>query len=181
MSQKFQTFRFRLFLPSRRQGQTLVEALVAISALTIGFLGVIGLLNRSIGLNRVVADSYVATYISLEGIEVVKNILDDNAIARGGGALIPWNEGVTTGNYELDYTSPSLVAYGTGELYFDPGTGFYSRTGGGSATLTRFTRRITISVAPDGESLSAHSIISWSGRGSGSFSIDLEDRFYAWR
>src|SRR5688572_13216996 len=72
----------------RRDGQTIVEAMVAVSLLVVGFLGMITLINRSIGLNRVVSDNYTATYLAAEGIEVVKNLLDRNFIAGS-----PWFTG----------------------------------------------------------------------------------------
>src|SRR3989344_7355701 len=72
----------------RRSGQALVEVMVAVSILTVGFLGIVGLLSRALALNRVVADNYTATYLAAEGIEITKNIVDGNVVQGQ-----PWNSG----------------------------------------------------------------------------------------
>ena len=46
-----------------------MEAMIAITLLLVGFLGTITLINRSVGLTRVVADSYVGSYLASEGVE----------------------------------------------------------------------------------------------------------------
>ena len=86
----------------RNRGQAIIEVLVAVSMLTVGFLGVVTLLAKSLGLNRVVTESYTATYLAVEGVELVKNLIDANSIA---GAGTPWNSGLTDGTYEADYAS----------------------------------------------------------------------------
>ncbi len=77
-------------------GQSLIETVVALSVLVVGLLGIVVLLNNSLGLNRVTADNYTATYLAAEGIEVIKNLIDANIIAR-----CPWNSGFTAGSFEV--------------------------------------------------------------------------------
>ena len=59
-----------------RRGQSIIEAMVAISILTTGFLGIFALLSKSFFLSRVVADETTATYLASEGMEITKNIID---------------------------------------------------------------------------------------------------------
>src|SRR4030042_2492611 len=54
-------------------GQLLIEALVAVSLMMVGMLGVFGVLSQSLGLNRVAADQYIAVNLASEGIELIKN------------------------------------------------------------------------------------------------------------
>ncbi|MEK7182766.1 MAG: prepilin-type N-terminal cleavage/methylation domain-containing protein, partial [Patescibacteria group bacterium] len=61
---------------SHETGQTLVELMIAMSVMSVGLLGVFAVLSQSLGLNRVVANQYVAANLAAEGIEVVKNIAD---------------------------------------------------------------------------------------------------------
>lgn len=161
---------------SKKKGQALIETLVAVSVLTVGFLGVVGLLSQSLGSNRVVSDDYTATYLGAEGIEVVKNILDHNTITSNAG----WRDGLKDGPYSLEYgdiklTSPPIDSV----LYFDPSTNFYNYNKTGEAT--HFTRIITISTGQIQDELVVSSKVSWVTRGGGSSEIDLEDHFFNWQ
>ena len=62
--------------PHSRRGQTLVEALVALSILTTGFFGIVSLLTKSFQLNRTTMNDTQATYLAAEGIEIAKNLID---------------------------------------------------------------------------------------------------------
>ena len=76
-----------------KRGYMLVELMVSISLLVVGFLGFLGLLSRSLSLNRVVADQFIANYLAMEGIEITKNLIDSNIIQGS-----PWNQSFTTPN-----------------------------------------------------------------------------------
>jgi len=163
-------------LKPRRSGQLLIEMLVALGILTIGFLGVTSLLSRALGLNRVVADNYTATYLAAEGVEITKNILDGNIIQRAG-----WNAGFRPGNFEVDFRDRSITAYDLAgnsprPLTFDPVNRIY---GYDYAVPTPFYR--TISIALGQEEVTVNSRVDWVTRGGGSFSVDLEDHFFHWR
>ena len=74
-----------------RRGQTLVEALVALSILTVGFVGIIVLLTRSFQLNRTTANDTQATYLAAEGIEVAKNLIDHDVYEQlSGNSSYSW-------------------------------------------------------------------------------------------
>lgn len=164
----------------------MVEALVAISVLVVGFLGIASLLSNSLSLNRVVSDNYRANYLAMEGIELVKNLIDANYIQK-----CAWNSGFKDGQfYEVSYDS-ILQGQGQGNcpgnalrnynsnryLSFDPATGLYSY--GGSAP-TPFQRRIKITfLTPSSTAVSSE--VRWTTRGGGNYSIDLEDVFWNWR
>ncbi len=155
-----------------RTGQALVELMVAISVLVVGFLSITSLLSRSLALNRVIAENYTATYLASEGIEVVKNILDANIIAAQ-----PWNNGFANGDYELDYRTTSLQLNQGRTLSFDPVSGYYTY---GSATPTPFIRTINIDLVSADE-VRVISTVSWISRGNANFAVKLEDHFFNWR
>lgn len=168
----------------QRQGQTIVEAMVAVSLLIIGFLGIISLINRSIGLNRVVADNYTATYLAAEGVEVVKSLIDRNFVQGN-----PWFTGfeACTSNcvWEVEYdtswesASSRPTAYAARPLYYNPATMFYSYDPFGEQTP--FMRRITVTLGGAGNSeMTVHSEVQWRTRGGSLSSLDLEDHFYNW-
>lgn len=167
-------------LHTSRRGQVIVEALVALSILMTGFLGMLTLLSRSLFISRAVSDDYTASYLAAEGIEIVKNIIDTNALQK-----LPWNSGFSTnGTYEADYSSSQLrSSSGLGErMVFDAATGFFGRSGN---SPTNFYRKIVITnVDLNGDSVydatRVNSVVSWT-TGALSKSINLEDRFFDWR
>ncbi len=160
------------FLLSRRHGQSLVEAIVAVSVLLAAFLGIFALLSSSLHNNRIAADSSTATYLAAEGIEVVKNILDHNVIVGD-----PWNNGFASGDFEVDYASADLSPYVGRNLSFNPTTNVYDYEAGGA--LTAFTRRIRITFF-GGDEIGVNSIVSWT-TGQAQSSVNLEDHFLNWR
>lgn len=160
-------------------GQSLIEAIVSISVLTTGLLGVLALFSKSISVNRQIADNYIATYLAAEGIEGVKNLIDANFIQEK-----PWGEGFGGGgNFELVYHpsdgSFSLEPYQGRFLNFDPVSNLYSYNTGGRPT--NFKRIIKIDfLGSESEEMSVNSIVEVSRFG-GVQKVDLEDHFFNWR
>lgn len=116
------------FLKKNRRvvGQSLVEMLVAISVIVIALLGILVLVSRSLGINRVASEHYTAAYLAAEGIELVKNRFDRSFLQSSPGSrdFYGWS-GLTcilpnaTGNcvlpngygiYEIDYDDSELRA-----------------------------------------------------------------------
>ncbi|MFA5386356.1 MAG: hypothetical protein WC297_01700 [Candidatus Paceibacterota bacterium] len=156
-------------------GQLLIEAAVAISIFTVGVLGMVNLLNRSLGLNVVVTSQYIGSNLAMEGVEIVKNLIDSNIM---GGR--PWNEGMAnTGEYEVEYNTMSLTAYSARKIKIDSATGLYNYSTGKD---TNFTRKIQIQniCNPDCDEIKVNSIVSWKIKG-GSHEINAEDHFFNWR
>jgi type II secretory pathway pseudopilin PulG len=177
-----------------RRGQTLVEALIALTILTVGFIGIMTLLTKSFQLNRINADQTQATYLAAEGIEVAKNIIDHDVylgIDEGGTGDSGWgNSFPQSGYYNLDYLSTSTQYAYMGDtyppnvpLYFDPTTDLYGITPSGATVPTDFTRSIKVtqvSIPPaSGFALDVQSTVAWKN-GLTAGGITLEDQFYDW-
>ncbi len=160
-------------LVHNRRGYLLVESIIAIMIVTVGLLGIFSLLSRSLSLNRVVSDRVKAAYLGAEGIEIVKNLLDNNLIQER-----PWNAGVGDGEYEIDYKSLTLSPKEDRFLSFNPSDGFYSY---GDFQPTNFQREVTIDNSEDGQTMRVNSNVKWITRGGGKFEINLEDHFFNWR
>lgn len=159
---------------TQSSGFLLVEAMVAMSVLTTGVLGIFALMSQSIKLTRTVNDQYVASYLAAEGIEVTKNILDSNFLTKPGN----WNEDgfAAIGCYEVDYATLSLGATCSNTpLKFDGS--LYGYAGEGRATV--FSRNVDISPVMDGGQVGVRvrSTVTWMG---GERSFAVEDVFYAW-
>jgi len=170
-----------------RSGQSIIEAVIAISILTVGFLGIAALLSQSLYLERVVADQTTATYLAAEGIELMKNLSDHDVYMRlaglgpGWGNCLPhpgWNE------IELDYSSLDCSrSFDSGDfLKFDPATGLYGYNllAADNPVATNFTRDIRVFWAPGQPNMDVQSIVSWSTGPFTSQTVVLEDYFYNW-
>lgn len=182
-----------------RRGQTLVEAIVALSILTVGFVGIVALLAKSFQLNRVTADDTQATYLAAEGIEVAKNIIDYDVYLGLSQRTTPsstvddWecSFGLNpathqSADYALEYDTaptncsspPTITSEPNGnKLYFNPSTGLYSYSSF-NGQPTDFTRDVYITAVSNDE-LDVKSTVAWSSGGLGD-SITLEDHFYNW-
>ncbi|MFH0890868.1 MAG: hypothetical protein V1856_02455 [Candidatus Liptonbacteria bacterium] len=157
-----------------RKGQALVEALVAMGVLSIGFMGIFQLLSQSLALNRVVSDNYVASYLAGEGIEIIKNIIDSNIIAGGASN---WKSGLAAGSYEVQYDSVAPSGNQNRNLNYNPTTHLY---GYGPGRQTGF-RRVVIIESLNNREMRVRSRVTWSARGGGSSQVEAEDHFYNWR
>ncbi len=180
----------------RRSGQALVEAVVALSALTISYLGILSLLNRSVGTSRVIADQNIAAYLSMEGMEIVKNLVDANFM-RGE----PFDKDFGSGNssYEVSYSTeleeddpgadpdnfnpgrlvnPSRACpQGPCSLRYDPALGYNYTTG----APTPFFRVIEIDSSPGVPASAAFRVTSrvyWITKGGGTSEVRLQNYFF---
>ena len=156
-----------------QRGQLLIESLIAISIIVVGLLGIFALLSQSLALRRVASERYVGTYLAAEGIEIVKNIIDQNII-RG----LPWNQGLSAGTYELDSDDYVLQTNQGRQLLYDPATGLYNYLSGDQ---TIFRRTVTISYPGGADEIRINAVTDWITRGQAQFSVNLEDHFYNWR
>ncbi|MEK9183982.1 MAG: hypothetical protein AAB890_02830 [Patescibacteria group bacterium] len=155
------------------KGYLLIESIIAITLVTVGLLGIFSLLSRSLSLNRVVSDRVKAAYLAAEGIEIVKNLIDNNLIQER-----PWNYEIGDGEHEVDYRSVSLAPRQVRFLNFNPVDGFYSYD---NFQSTNFQRTIAINTSTDGQEIRVNSKVNWTTRGGGKFDINLEDHFFNWR
>ena len=172
------------------RGQTLVEALIALTLLTVGFIGIATLLTKSFQLNRTTMNNAQATYLAAEGIEITKNLIDHDIYVG-----LPGNDDF--GNcfydgsgyyYPIDYqtvASPAtdcsgVLNYSTTPpntpLYFNPTTHSYVASSLG-AMPTNFTRNVKITESSD--AIDVQSTVTWTDGGS-SNAVTLEDVFYDW-
>ena len=152
-----------------KKGYLLVEVMIAISLLTLGFFGTLSLISNSISLNSVVSDHFIANYLAMEGIETVKNLIDANFFKSN-----PWNLGFTNGNFEIDYQSAALKSDSGQPILFDSASGLYGYQSGNPSPFKRTIKVDFINI----NEMKVNSIVSWTGRGNSKFEINLEDHFF---
>lgn len=169
-----------------QSGQAIVEAIVALSVLTIGYMAILALLNRSLSITQVVSDQNIATYLASEGVEITKNIVDASVNSGNRGAT--FKDGFQVGSYEVSYgdisdsENPGLKIGNTNDrsaknLYFDETVGYNYQNVGAE---TRF-RRTVIVLPADANRINIASIVEWDQKGGGINQVRLEDYFFDWR
>ncbi len=183
-----------------REGQSLIEVMLIVVLITAVIAGSVGFLVQAYSITQLVSDQTTATYLSMEGIEVAKNILDGGYQKTGSwnSALANTGENITqnvANCYQLDYESAGFengVTCGNllGEkfLKFDPATNHYGYFSQQDASVNavetpqQFQRRIEITPIGANE-IKAVSVVNWQSRRcqSGGCELRLEDYFYNWR
>jgi prepilin-type N-terminal cleavage/methylation domain-containing protein len=171
-----------MFLKSSKKlnkGFSIIEVLVAISVILVSFTAALNLINRSMAFHDLAYSRLVASYLAQEGIEIVRNIRDNNFIVNQPDR--PWDDGLEPGEYQVQYDDLSLRSY-TRErepLNLDTTTGLYNYEPSSPTNVpTRYTRKIVIEKISDNH-IRVQSIVSWSNRG-GNFQIIVEDHLYNW-
>ena len=151
----------------KKNGFTVVELIITIVILAFGILGLYGFFYPSIVLTSNFPLHLTANNLAQEGIEIVKNIRDNNILA-----LRQWADGfdICTAGCQLDYKTGTGSETNANHLKRYQNTflnknsdGFYSYDRG-SATL--FKRKITITKPSglDDDILRIEVLITWNYR-----------------
>ncbi|HVO28702.1 MAG TPA: hypothetical protein VMT81_01840 [Candidatus Paceibacterota bacterium] len=172
-------------------GQTIVETVVALAAVTVGLLGILGLLSQSIFISKNVSTDTTATYLAAEGIEIAHNLVYHDVYENLAGFGTGWGTCFLQGTHqdEIDYTTtncPAIHSYSASDpdyLEYNPTLHRYlyqydDTTGGGSPTI--FTRDITVSQNSVTAPIVVRSTVWWNIGLPTQQSIMLEDTFYNW-
>jgi len=161
-------------------GFTLIEAITAIFLMTVGIVGVSGLISQLIVSSTIASQKLTAAYLAQEGIEIVRNVRDTNWLE-----MDTWDRGLNTAECqagcEADYTftnqtDPFLPSFGAGRFLNITGNGFY---GYSADRPTIFKRKITI-TKPEGHILEIKVQISWEERGR-PHQLTARANLYNWR
>lgn len=144
------------------KGFTLLEVLAALFIMMMGVLGIFGLISRTVTFDSSVNSQLVASYLSQEGLELVRNMRDANLlkihkIPEWEGA---WNDGLTAcaGGCGADYNDATLSGLQNTVLKLN--NGFYTYDAGND---TIFKRVITIDSATT-DFLKVSVDVSWTDR-----------------
>ncbi len=174
----------RIISYQNQKGQSLIEAIVAISVIIIGLLTALTLASFSLSAQGESGAQIIATSLAREGVEVVRNIRDSNWLAIDAGELPAsgWWEGVDEGYWRAELKTGNrtwqLVSGGGEDFYrltLDPSSRYlHWLTGEG----TIFYRKIYIDRIGSNQ-IKVQSIVDWVERGR-SHNVTLEDRLYNW-
>ncbi len=152
-------------------GFTLIETIVAVGIIIIGLVSALTLITNSLFYVSNINDRLVAANLTAEGLEVARNIRDNNRLAN-----LSWNNGLANGDYQAAYNSTSLSSYGGNVLLLDSGTGLYNYSSGAS---TPYIRKISISNLSSYE-IRVISTVTWQRRGI-TYSNSAESHLFNWK
>ncbi|MCK5319886.1 hypothetical protein KAJ61_00670 [Candidatus Parcubacteria bacterium] len=129
------------------KGFSILEASVVMGVVSIGLLGVFSLVLQNIQVQKVNKNMLVASMLAQEGLELVRNIRDDNWIAI---PVVDWDldiAGWANNDFAIDYTMALINANGIGDvlarLYKNSVNNFYTHTADGN-TATQYYRLIIV-------------------------------------
>lgn len=125
---------------SVKKGFSLIEVLVALLVLSVGIAAIAILMVKNIKDLQISKNQIIASMLAQEGIELVRNLKDNNKTTFISGPV----PGKANGdNYTIDKEDALLSDFTTGgdqKLYLN--SGFYTHNAAG--TPTKFSRKIKI-------------------------------------
>lgn len=154
-----------------KDGFTLIETIVAVGIIVIGLISALTLITNSLFYVSNIGDRLVAANLTAEGLEVVRNIRDNNWLQNQA-----WNNGLADGDYNIAYNSLSLNPFADIELLLDASNGLYNYSSG---SLSGFKRKISISNLSSYE-LRVISTVTWQRKGI-SYTNSAEKHLFNWK
>lgn len=147
-----------------KAGFSLIEVLVAMFILSMGFAAVFSLMTINIRSSENAKNQIIASQLAQEGVELVRNLKDNNST---------FTDDVGTGgsDYRIDYNSDYTTFLGSNinddtkkKLNIDANN-FYSHSSG---QATKFYRKIKIEITTDADSKKTATVtnyVTWNSSG----------------
>jgi len=163
---------------------TLIEVIIAISIFTMIVSGSFALIQQTISAVSLAHSKIIAYYLAQEGVEIARNIRDNNWLKQRTDPLVTWRDGLLAGIWEADYNDSALSGYlAPGkDLYIDTINGFYFYPDMPlpEHTKTKFKRKITITIPPGStDDLYVESRIEWTEK-TRSVNVRVAEHLYNW-
>lgn len=153
------------------KGFTLLETIVAIGVITTGFVSALALITNSYFYISNIQNRLVAANLAAEGIELVRNIRDNNWLQSQA-----WNLGLNEGDYQVAYDSASLSPYSGNPLLLDA-NGIYNYASGTSTSP--YVRKISIAAISNYQ-MRVTSAVTWK-RGVITYNNSVEEYLFDWK
>jgi prepilin-type N-terminal cleavage/methylation domain-containing protein len=168
-----------------KQGFTILEVIIVIFIITLGMVGVLSLVNQNIQVEYVNKNMIIASQLSQEGLELVRNKRDINWLKEVDWKLSA-NPGtgsdiIQDGSYAIDYTgvinrTPNNIGDAGTRLYLDVNS-FYTNSVTASPTI--FSRLITVGNV-SAASTSVTCLVQWK-KGTNTYNFAAQTVLYDWR
>lgn len=162
-----------------QKGFSLVEIVIVLGILTMGLLGIASLILQNMQVEILNKDYLVASMLAQEGLEMVRNIRDDNWVK-----LDPWLTSIPIGTFALDYRG-RISVNATPNVNGDPGTmlyfgadNYYSHQS--SLVTSGFYRLLTTELSDDSTYILLSCDVMWNSR-FGFRHYTVSTTLYNWR
>lgn len=147
----------------KHKGFSFIEVMLSVFLISVGLISVMGLVSASLRNSIDSRDQTVASLLAEEGVEVMRNIRDNNCLEKCGYGTSFNNIPVNNTNCIVDSGTTSMSASDCDKSLADE-TLYYSSAGlynkGKFGTSTKFKRRIDINSPSSGE-IVVTSMVSW--------------------
>jgi prepilin-type N-terminal cleavage/methylation domain-containing protein len=154
----------------QEKGFTMIELIVTLAILSFGIIGLYTAFTPLLYLTYNISSRFTAAYLAQEGLEIARNIRDDNFIASVKDPTVLWSHGLLGCSLgcQADYKTGTpaerfenkLKAYDYSTYLSINADGLYSYDSGGSPT--KFKRDIIIGQdQPNSDILKVSVIVSW--------------------
>ena len=161
----------------------MVEALIALSILTIGILSSFILVSKALYNVTIIKDRLTASFLAQEGIELVRQIRDTNMLKRLDNETVRWDEGLKEGKYIIDSGvlngEPIKLIPVTSEeapnLKYDNISRIYNYDTGEETSFNRVIQITKISK----DELRIECLLKWKSKGV-DFNLTVEDHLFDW-
>jgi len=154
-------------------GFTLVEILISLLIFGLVITPIMYILTTNLSSATSVRNSYVASGLAQEGMEVVRNMRD-----TGWFAGASFGDSIPDGTFRVQWNSTALIPLGLNpNLLEDSSNGLYSYDVG---SRTIFNRTVDISTVVSNVEKRVVVTISWIERGLPK-SINAEEHLFNWR
>lgn len=156
-----------------------MEIIIAIGVIITALVASVNLISYSISSTRLSRSRITAQGLAQEGLEIVRNIRDNNWLSYKR-KVSNWRDELLMGDRRVEYDKSQLLPYNTDTLMRDS-NGFYFYQDQGVRTgsvTTPFQRRINIEYIDDNQ-IKITSEITWQEYGRNN-SLKVETRLYNW-
>ena len=168
---KIQNLKFKI--QNCKKGFTLMEVIVSLGVIIAALVGVMALVTFSVSSIRVNKSRIIASNLAQEGLEIVRNIRDNNWL-NYKRSVSNWRDGLASGNYLVQFDTENLLVFSSTPLKINP-AGRYQYNSGSD---TLFYSKISIEHIGDNQ-IKVISQIDWQEDGK-SHVVKTETRFYNW-
>lgn len=170
-------------MTKNKKAFTMVEALIALSILTIGILSSFILVSKALYNVTIIKDRLTASFLAQEGIELVRQIRDTNMLKRLDNETVRWDEGLKEGKYIIDSGvlngEPIKLILVTSEeapnLKYDNISRIYNYDAGEETSFNRVIQIIKISE----DELRIECLLKWKSKDV-DFDLTVEDHLFNW-
>ncbi|MFA6183795.1 MAG: hypothetical protein WC682_01695 [Parcubacteria group bacterium] len=154
-----------------RRGFSIGEVMLSVFILGVAMVTILSLYSNSLRYLFDERDSVIASMLAQEGVELARNIRDNNWADRSSVTdVTPMafdNFGSSpSNNCNVDINSTSISCGVADKKLYINGSNFYVHSGG---TLTKFSRRMTLDFnntdASDSSSVTVTSLVTWNYSG----------------